>query len=355
MTMNIFDDTLETPIPKVLSETYKLEDILFFDIETTGFSSKNSQLYLIGCLYFKDNVPCIRQFFANHMGEETEILTAFFDFSKSFHTLIHFNGNGFDIPYLLGKCNFFEIDEDFSNFLECDIYKLITPYKKLFGLPNLKQKTIEEFSSIHRKDKYNGGELIPIYNSYAKNPSQDLLEILLLHNHEDLEGMLKLSSLLSLKYFNAEKMQYQSLEENDDSITFFLKYVYPLPFSFDYQCHFFSAHSKEQELYITVPIFSGTLKYFYPDYKNYYYLPLEDMAIHKSVAEYMDKDCRQKAKACNCYSKKEGCFLMQPYEILSPAFRQEYKDKVCYFSLEELKCTDTSLLCKYIFSMLQMH
>ena len=137
--MNIFDNMLDTPIPRVLSENYPLEQVLFFDIETTGFAHKNSQIYLIGCLYFKDNIPCIRQFFANHMGEETEILTAFFDFSKTFHTLIHFNGNGFDIPYLLGKCEFFQIPGNFSAFTQHDIYKLITPYKKLFGLPNLKQ------------------------------------------------------------------------------------------------------------------------------------------------------------------------------------------------------------------------
>ena len=352
--MNIFNDALDITIPKVLLETYQLEDILFFDIETTGFAFRNSQIYLIGCLYFKDNIPFIRQFFANHMGEETEILNAFFQFSKNFNTLIHFNGHSFDIPYLLGKCKFFEIKEDFSRFTECDIYKLIAPYKKLFNLPNLKQKTIEEFSSIHRKDKYNGGELIPVYHSYAKEPKQELLDILLLHNHEDLEGMLKLSALLSLKYFHAEQVQYQDWKINNDSVLFSLKLAYPLPFSFHYQGDFFSVHSEGEDLFVSVPIYSGTLKYFYSDYKNYYYLPFEDMAIHKSVAEYIDKNCRQKARASTCYSKKEGCFLMQPYEILSPAFRQEYKDKVCYFSLEELKNTNTSLLCTYIFSLIQM-
>ena len=39
-----------------------------------------------------------------------------------------------------------------------------------------------------------------------------------------------------------------------------------------------------------------TLKYFYDNYKDYFYLPKEDTAIHKSVATYVDKDFRQKAK-----------------------------------------------------------
>ena len=45
--------TIETPIPfptaYPLSRLGKLENLLFFDIETTGFSGDYSNLYLIGC------------------------------------------------------------------------------------------------------------------------------------------------------------------------------------------------------------------------------------------------------------------------------------------------------------------
>ena len=64
--------------------------------------------------------------------------------------------------------------------------------------------------------------------------------------------------------------------------------------------------SSNNILTIKVPIIDNELKYFYSDYKNYYYLPAEDTAIHKSVGTYVNKDYRQPAKSYNCYLKKES-------------------------------------------------
>ena len=53
--------TIKHPVD--LPDTYPLDrigplkDLLFFDIETTGFSGDTSQLYLIGCTYHE---MCIR-------------------------------------------------------------------------------------------------------------------------------------------------------------------------------------------------------------------------------------------------------------------------------------------------------
>lgn len=77
---------------------------------------------------------------------------------------------------------------------------------------------------------------------------------------------------------------------------------------------------------------------FYSDYTNYYYLPFEDRAIHKSVAFYVDKDFRTKAKAANCYSKKTGMFLPQKSEVISPYFKIDYSDKKMYFELDDTFC-----------------
>lgn len=32
------------------------EEVLFLDIETTGLTAKNSNLYLIGCIYYKNEL-----------------------------------------------------------------------------------------------------------------------------------------------------------------------------------------------------------------------------------------------------------------------------------------------------------
>ena len=53
------------------------EEILFFDIETTGLSPKSAQIYSIGLLLFKASEMEIVQLFANSLSEEIEVLQKF--------------------------------------------------------------------------------------------------------------------------------------------------------------------------------------------------------------------------------------------------------------------------------------
>ena len=45
--------TITLPDTYPLERLGRLEDLLFFDIETTGFSGDYTHLYLIGCTYFQ--------------------------------------------------------------------------------------------------------------------------------------------------------------------------------------------------------------------------------------------------------------------------------------------------------------
>ena len=99
---------------------------------------------------------------------------------------------------------------------------------------------------------------------------------------------------------------------------------------------------------IRIPIYEGELKYFYSNYKDYYYLPIEDMAIHHSVASFVDKQYRERAKASNCYNRKTGTYLPQYDTVMSPVFKQEYKDKVSYFELTEDFMSSDVMLRRYV-------
>ena len=54
-----------------------------------------------------------------------------------------------------------------------------------------------------------------------------------------------------------------------------------------------------------VALFNNKLKYYFENYKEYYYLPEEDMAIHKSLAIYVDKKFRVKATPTTSYTYVE--------------------------------------------------
>ena len=350
------------PIPTYLEEHYDLSELLFFDIETTGFSAKTSHLYLIGCLYFEHGLPKIKQWFAENPKDEPMLLFEFFEFLQNYKYLIHYNGNGFDIPYLLQKCRHYNLSYDFASVESIDLYKILSPFKTLLKLENLKQKTVETYLDISREDLYQGGELISVYLNYMKEPDNEAKKLLLLHNHDDIDGLLQLSSMLvfqdfileNLKYDNAEIKDYISLNGLEGTeVIFSFHLPSPLPKRIHYakQDYYLSVHGSNCKLRIKA--YTGELKYFYSDYKNYYYLPKEDTAVHKSVAFYVDKDFRTKAKAANCYSKKTGIFLPQFQEIVSPYFKIDYFDKILYFEACEENLKDELHMHSYICHMLQ--
>ena len=182
-----------------------VDDVLFLDIETTGFTAKSSNLYLIGCACYEDGRFHVHQWMAEKYDEEAAVLEAFFTFAASYRYLIHYNGNAFDIPYLQQKAASLGLPYHFDGFDGLDIYKRIAPYKHFLKLSNCKQKTIEAFLGIGREDKYSGGELISIYHDYVKEPIEDFRDLLLLHNKEDIIGMLKVLPILAYHdLFNGE-------------------------------------------------------------------------------------------------------------------------------------------------------
>ncbi|MBQ5600314.1 MAG: ribonuclease H-like domain-containing protein, partial [Lachnospiraceae bacterium] len=171
-----------------LSNLGKREELLFFDIETTGFSGDYNQVYLIGCVYFTETSAHFIQWFADSKEAETEVIDTFFAFANNYRTLVHFNGDTFDIPFIEKRCHALRLPHSFDHLESIDIYKRIKPYKKHLGLENLKQKSIETFLGISRDDKYTGGQLIKVYTEYLQTKDPYLLKLLLLHNEDDLKG-----------------------------------------------------------------------------------------------------------------------------------------------------------------------
>lgn len=349
--------------PDRLSDLLFDERSIFFDIETTGFSPAHTQIYLIGCASRKDNTMLVDQFFATTKEEEVEILKAFMDLVKNFDTLISYNGIGFDIPFLKAKCDMYGIEECFSSLNYLDIFKSISSIKFLLKLPNYKQKTIESFLDIRREDPFSGGELINVYYGYQKNHDDETLHVLMLHNYEDVLGMADL--LPALSYLEIFHGQYSITEtniskfhshegESQKELIITLNNDYPVPKRVSYFRHGFYFVAKDSTTTIRVPIFKGELHYFYPDYKNYYYLPDEDIAIHKSVASFVEKGYRETAHAFNCYNRKSGEFLPQYEEIMNPIFRENYKDKISYFELTEDFCSSDVMLRRYVDHILNL-
>lgn len=145
--MICIEKVLTQPVPSDIYTIGAPEDVLFFDIETTGLSARSAGLYLIGILTYtadasiaKDSniavssdeaeisVPSalsaastptshitaspdrsepkaaghwtLLQYFCEDVADEPAVLQAFFELLRTKKILISYNGDGFDIPFL---------------------------------------------------------------------------------------------------------------------------------------------------------------------------------------------------------------------------------------------------------------
>lgn len=342
---------------------------VFFDIETTGFKPETSHLYLIGAaVWDPQSTPgtwIIRQWMSGGPEEEARLLHTFFDFLNSSYTLVHFNGKRFDLPYLEEKCTQYQLSSPFAGMESLDLYQDFRTMKSFLNLERMNQRALETFLGLNREDPYDGGQLISVYRKFVRTGDSDLIPPLLLHNREDVSGMIRLTSLYSYWKLLQDGDNHPPFEGNpvcgqlltrpvgtkEVLLSLTLDTPVPIPISHMGSLGYFSL-SEGQAKWL-LPVREEPLCYFFPDYKNYYYLPQEDQAIHKSVAVYVDKQYRQQAVAENCYIRKEGPFLPQPEELFTPSLRSSFRDKQQWFSLTEEFLQDQEKLARYLSALIR--
>ena len=368
--MLIFDEKISSdsvPAWDHLAEKHGREKVLMFDLETTGFSPVNSFIYIIGINLWKEDSWHIIQLFNDDGKSEPEMIAHFMELLENKTTLFHFNGDRFDIPFVLGRMEKIKnslkisIPDRMSPLDSVDFFKEIKPFKYALGLPNVKQKTVEKYLGIYREDQYDGGTLINVYRNYCRYEKEDDLKLLLLHNLEDVKGMLSLPSFYAyLHLFDCDVKTLRAASEDvpgsagrkDAVIHFEPGCSLPSPLSAGNAIA--RIQIKGSEGLLRLPVLSCVMYYFFPDPANYYYLPEEDRAVHKSVGAYVDREHRRQAVAQTCYVKKSGCFLPQASPVFSPSFRREYDDPVQWVQEELVLEADTEQLREYLRGFLNL-
>ncbi len=394
--MKIIDNFSDTISNEEIYKELWDSDGVFLDIETTGLKRESSSVYLIGLLF-----PCfghprgnydLKLLFAETPEEEPLILEEFRKLLDSgSYTIITFNGERFDIPFLLKRCQICNTEPPvcLKEGRSFDIYRHLKNYRRAFGLPHLNQKSVEQMLGINREDIYSGGELIPVYYEYIKTKDPVLENALLTHNAEDVQGMaailpalnyaeifrlaeeLRESAIISdhssdrpceLVFgqdagpyeipdcgIKSHKGSYEILdcgikshkgfdgqETKELVIRFSLPSPVPLPRLFHDLRLFLSVQESEGELH--VPLFSGELKHFFDNYRDYFYIPSDDTAVLKTIGRLMENVTTENAKASNCYIRKNGDFIPLPEGCgISglPLFKKEYKGKNLYIPVED--------------------
>ena len=337
---------------------------IYLDIETTGLSADNNIIYSIGCAYFSENTLLFKQWFCEKYQDEALVLEDFSNFIKSFKTIICFNGTTFDIPFINKRCVKNEISEALTDIKIIDLYKIISSKKKYINLPNFKQKTIEVALNIHRDDEFNGRELITMYNAFVQmnslntesaiESSKELFDTIFAHNYEDVINMVYISSILDLKELITTDNFTYYIDTNENILIIHFNIEFMKEYYSIYKNYFsilrMPFYIENDTIILILKLYQGELKYFLPNYKDYFYLPYEDTCIHKSVGTYVDKDYRKKATKETCYIKKNSSFIELDKEFFTDditnnhkVFKHSLNDDIGYLELEDISI-DKSLL-----------
>lgn len=210
--MYIREYTDKIKIEADIIEKYNMYNIAYFDIETTGFEKDKDYIILISLGYYNENGKfSIKQYFAEELIDEVEILYAFAKDIVKFNRWCSYNGVAFDEPFIAKRME--------KNNIHCslpiehiDLYRIIRPYYKQLGMERCNLKTVEKYLGVNREDQIDGGMSVELYYKYLETKEDELKDIIMLHNYED---VLNLPLIFKIIY----KVENSTSIIREDSIT----------------------------------------------------------------------------------------------------------------------------------------
>lgn len=327
------------------------EDSLLFDIETTGFKADYQSIYLIGYGFRKKNDIVLTLLYARTPEEEGEILKEFYSAASFYPKFISFNGDMFDIPFLNKRYDKNSLPSPFHGKASTDLFKIAKRYKRFLNLPHYKQKDLENYFGLFRKDQFNGGQLIELYKKQKSAPNAQEEDLLFLHNLEDVKGMLYLLKLFDFSILDNDSFTINSGEICENELLFEGTFPMTLNLNLNLIKENGFIQIKNNQISGNIKLFRGKLKYYYKDYKNYIFVPDENLLLPKSLSSTIDKSRITKATKEQCYVEKEGIFIKNLLHGDEREFKKDINDKESYVELLQDKVS-TAFLHAYISKLL---
>lgn len=316
------------------------QDLLLLHIETTSLRPQSGKVYLIGCLYYRNGTWNQIQWFDDTGLEESAILSSFKIFAKDYRYLLTYDGNRFDFTFIEGRLQSCGLSPMPASPVHLDLYPSVKPYRNAAGLTDLHLETLARAFGKKMSPRISGKEKIRKYHQYLANPVPEFLHFLLDQNTEALTGIrtvlpvILFSSLPDLK-LTAEKAQADEYERANGAkaqeLFLFVRSKRALPLALEASFDGCYIKLEEERGLFKIPMYNEDMKYFYASYRDYYYLPAEDLAIHKSIASYVDKSHRIPARPETCYTRKSGTFLPQWDLFRTPFFKREFDSDQLFF------------------------
>ena len=187
------DEQIKGEIPEeVLSATS--EDTLFLDLETTGLMAHRSLTAMIGILYRRNDTLRLSQWYSGDVSTERKQLDRLYQWMASFRTVVTYNGDGFDLPFLRHRAQWHGLETE-NEPQSVDLlpiirrhYKkkwpncrLVTAEERLLGIPRCADDVPGSEAPLRFQDLREGSPLEVITPIYTHN-RRDLISLVSLHH-----------------------------------------------------------------------------------------------------------------------------------------------------------------------------
>jgi len=187
------------PRLKERNDVLKLEEMLFFDTETTGLAGgSGTYIFLLGLGYFREENFIVRQYFMSDYHEEEALLWAVNQlFTQGFKILVSYNGKAYDYPLLQTRYIMmrqpFQLNTSYH-------FDLLFPTRRLWKrrLLNCSLSNVEKsILKIYRKGDIPGFLIPDIYFHFLKNKDARPLKPVFSHNLQDIISLALLIAKIS--------------------------------------------------------------------------------------------------------------------------------------------------------------
>ena len=154
---------------------------LYIDIETTGLSSTENHITVIGALKGKEFIQLINGINLNN----SSVNELFSDVTE----IVSFNGKRFDLPFIQAKFNFLKLTSNHKDLMN------IGWSKGFYGGLKKLEKT---FGLTRDSGVSNGFEAVILWKKHVNGCNKSLKK-LLAYNKEDVINLVKLEKILEKK------------------------------------------------------------------------------------------------------------------------------------------------------------
>ena len=322
------------------------------DITASGRYFRTSQLLRIDLIRRNEsrrNESGVRliSWISEQESDEYEMLTALSDALGSIRRIITFNGNAFDLPHLHQKYKAYDLMDPLQGKQYLDLMLRLKPISRFLALPSGKLADFAGFLHLVQPDV--SGEALTQFKQTCDSdevlpqpaqPDGSYETSFRFHpgaaaKHEasapnDALWTIECMSLLHYADFLKQGAEIREVTADEERVIFRLHDPDGFPVGLSvHDSGFHLRFSEDGTVLLSSRIYNGSVRYYHTDVKNYWYLPLEGYAIHKSAAQYVDKSRREKAVRENCYH----LVSVSPAFLQDPAMLDGYlKSVLAYFA-----------------------